>query len=59
MTSPIQEVEAEYCISNGHTHNSQVIYGDTDSVMVKFGPNDLTKVMTLGGYKIYVHPNAC
>ncbi|KAH9975916.1 DNA polymerase family B-domain-containing protein [Lactifluus volemus] len=23
------EVEAEYCIANGHTHNAEVIYGDT------------------------------
>ncbi|KAJ7623462.1 DNA polymerase family B-domain-containing protein [Roridomyces roridus] len=34
-----QEVEAEYCIANGHQHNAEVIYGDTDSVM---------KVMALG-----------
>ncbi|KIM82947.1 hypothetical protein PILCRDRAFT_819751 [Piloderma croceum F 1598] len=43
-----QEVESEYNVANGHTHNAEVIYGDTDSVMVKFGPTDLVKVMTLG-----------
>jgi DNA polymerase delta subunit 1 len=43
-----QEVEAEYCIANGHSHNAEIIYGDTDSVMVKFGPTDLARVMALG-----------
>ena len=41
-------MEAEYCIANGHTHDAEIIYGDTDSVMVRFGPNDLAKVMALG-----------
>ena len=43
-----QEVEAEYCIANGHKHDAMVIYGDTDSVMVRFGPTDLPTVMRLG-----------
>ncbi|EAU90154.1 delta DNA polymerase [Coprinopsis cinerea okayama7 len=43
-----QEVEAEYTIANGHEHDAEVIYGDTDSVMVRFGPTDLAKVMALG-----------
>ena len=42
------EVEARYTIANGYIHDAQVIYGDTDSVMVRFGPKDLEKVMELG-----------
>jgi DNA polymerase delta subunit 1 len=44
----MKEVESEYNVANGHTHNAEVIYGDTDSVMVKFGPSDLARVMALG-----------
>jgi hypothetical protein len=44
----VQEVEAEYSVANGHSHNAEVIYGDTDSVMVRFGPTDLDKVMAIG-----------
>jgi DNA polymerase delta subunit 1 len=40
-------VEDKYTIANGYEHNAQVIYGDTDSVMVKFGTSDLSKAFRL------------
>ncbi|KAI0731291.1 DNA polymerase family B-domain-containing protein [Earliella scabrosa] len=43
-----QEVEAQYCRANGYEHDATVIYGDTDSVMVRFGASDLPTVMRLG-----------
>ncbi|KAI5287326.1 DNA-directed DNA polymerase delta [Ascosphaera aggregata] len=42
------EVEARYNIANGYSHDAQVIYGDTDSVMVKFGVTQLEEAMELG-----------
>ncbi|KAK4204321.1 putative DNA polymerase delta catalytic subunit [Triangularia verruculosa] len=42
------EVEERYCIKNGYSHDAQVIYGDTDSVMVKFGTAELAEAMKLG-----------
>ena len=43
-----EEVEKKYTIANGYKHDAQVIYGDTDSVMVKFGPQELSQAMDLG-----------
>lgn len=43
-----QAVEEKYSIKNGFKHDSLVVYGDTDSVMVKFGTTDLKEAMELG-----------
>ncbi|XP_014229440.1 DNA polymerase delta catalytic subunit isoform X1 [Trichogramma pretiosum] len=43
-----QEVEAHYKKENGYEHDAIVIYGDTDSVMVKFGVKTIEDAMKLG-----------
>lgn len=44
----LQMVEETYCKANGHAHDAEVVYGDTDSVFVKFGCESVEESMKLG-----------
>jgi DNA polymerase delta subunit 1 len=37
-----------FCKANGYDNDCDVIYGDTDSIMVKFGTEDRAEAMRLG-----------
>jgi len=37
-----------YNIKNGYQYDSEIVYGDTDSVMVKFGVDTVKEAMQLG-----------
>ncbi|XP_058756521.1 DNA polymerase delta catalytic subunit-like [Vicia villosa] len=41
-------VEDKFTTTNGYEHNAEVIYGDTDSVMVQFGVSAVEEAMNLG-----------
>ncbi|CAL7945239.1 unnamed protein product [Xylocopa violacea] len=42
------EVEQQFCVEKGYKNDAVVIYGDTDSVMVKFGVQTVEEAMELG-----------
>ena len=48
IESTKQQVEEHYNVKNGYEFDAQVVYGDTDSVMIKFGTPDLAESMRLG-----------
>jgi len=41
-------VEKRFTLANGYPADAVVVYGDTDSVMVKFGVPDVARAMALG-----------
>jgi DNA polymerase delta subunit 1 len=41
-------IEGEYTIKNGYPHDAEIIYGDTDSVMVNFGVDTIEEAISLG-----------
>ncbi|KAF8569017.1 hypothetical protein P879_01372 [Paragonimus westermani] len=41
-------VEETFSVANGYAHGATVIYGDTDSVMCRFGVNTVAEAMELG-----------
>ena len=43
-----RRVEELYTKANGYEHNAVVVYGDTDSVMIRFGTNSIQEAMKLG-----------
>lgn len=43
-----RSVEEKYTVANGYPSDAVVVYGDTDSVMVKFGVNSVKHAMDLG-----------
>lgn len=43
-------VQERYTVANGYSHDAVIVYGDTDSVMVKFGVETVEEAMKLGTF---------
>uniref|UniRef100_A0A8C5Z5P6 DNA polymerase n=1 Tax=Marmota marmota marmota TaxID=9994 RepID=A0A8C5Z5P6_MARMA len=43
-----QLVESKYTVENGYSSDAKVVYGDTDSVMCRFGVSSVAEAMALG-----------
>uniref|UniRef100_A0A2K6U0N3 DNA polymerase n=1 Tax=Saimiri boliviensis boliviensis TaxID=39432 RepID=A0A2K6U0N3_SAIBB len=43
-----QLVESKYTVENGYSTSAKVVYGDTDSVMCRFGVSSVAEAMALG-----------
>ncbi|XP_068383937.1 DNA polymerase delta catalytic subunit [Eschrichtius robustus] len=43
-----QLVESKYTVENSYSANAKVVYGDTDSVMCRFGVSSVAEAMALG-----------
>ncbi|XP_017656623.1 DNA polymerase delta catalytic subunit isoform X2 [Nannospalax galili] len=43
-----QLVETKYTVENGYSADAKVVYGDTDSVMCRFGVSSVAEAMSLG-----------
>lgn len=41
-------MEQKYTVANGYTHDALVVYGDTDSVMIKFGNDSVADSIDIG-----------
>jgi DNA polymerase delta subunit 1 len=43
------KVEARYTVANGYMHDTKIVYGDTDSIMIKFGVTEADAPAELEG----------
>jgi DNA polymerase delta subunit 1 len=48
IVTTAQVVESHFSIANGYKHDAQVIYGDTDSVMICLGVDTVAEAMAMG-----------